>query len=138
MLDRALDFGDVNPFTRPISPPRHLEWPVAVFRVTLPMIRGRSGRVSNPFENVIYALLELTGGLDEQSLAAKTCLPIDMVRNVLHRLKDNEEIDANCRVIDLGRKSYLQNKQELTYGTAMVFKELVSGRLLPFLHVVKD
>jgi len=138
MLDRALDFGDVNPFTRPIAPPFHLEWPVAVFRVTLPMIRGRSGRVSNPFENVIYALLELTSGLDEQSLAAKTCLPIDMVRNVLNRLKDNEEIDANCRVIDPWRKSYLQNEQELTYGTAMVFKELVSGRLLPFLHVFKD
>ena len=138
MLDRALDFGAVNPFTRPIAPPFHLEWPVAVFRVTLPMIRGRSGRVSNPFENVIYALLESTGGLDEQSLAAKTCLPIDMVRNVILRLKDNEEIDANCRVVDLGRKSYSQNKQESTYGTAMVFKELVSGRLLPFLHVVKD
>ena len=138
MLDQALDFGDVNPFTRPIAPPFHLEWPVAMFRVTLPMIRGRSGRVSNPFENVIYALLESTGGLDEQSLAAKTCLPIDMVRNVIHRLKDNEEIDANCRVVDLGRRSYLQNKQELTYGAAMVFKELVSGRLLPFLHVVKD
>lgn len=61
-----------------------------------------------------------------------------MVRNVILRLKDNEEIDANCRVVDLGRKSYSQNKQELTYGTAMVFKELVSGRLLPFLHVVKD
>ena len=44
---KLLDYGQSNPFGATIGRPRNLAWPVAAYRVTLPMISDDDGL--NPF-----------------------------------------------------------------------------------------
>lgn len=93
MAVRTLDIAVGSPFKRSVGTPRDLAWPVSAFRVTLPRIGGNRSDDLNAFESVVLGLLQVSGPIDANVLAEKTCLPIDMIRQVLARLQD-------CRYID--------------------------------------
>jgi len=97
----------------------------------------KSGRRQlNPFERVILSMIDAVGGLDELALADETCIPVDLVRSVVLRLRDRGLIDSDNRIIDRQRRTWEGHEREVVYTSALVFRELVGGEVLPFVHVL--
>ena len=65
---KLLDYGKPAPFGGIIGRPRHLAWPVNVYRVTLPRVLD-DGDGLNAFERVILKLLETVGLMNADALA---------------------------------------------------------------------
>lgn len=136
MAARTLDYGTNNPFSGVFGRPRNLAWPVHAYRVTIPAsLKSRQGQL-NPFERVILGMIDAVGGLDESMLAEETCIPVDLVRSVVLRLRDRGLIDSDNRVIDRQRRRWESDAREDVYTSALVFRELVGGDVLPFVHVL--
>lgn len=138
MSVRTLDLSVVNPFKRPVGTPRDLAWPVSVFRVTLPRIGDKKVGDLNAFESVILGLLQVSGPIEENLLAAKTCLPIDMIRMVLARLQDLGFVDRDRKVQRSSQSVGSDSFTTVSSTVAIVFRERVSGQLLPYLHLIRD
>lgn len=134
MALKLLDFGKPNPFAGIFGRPRNLGWPVQAFRVTIPTT-GVGGDSLNAFERVILAVIEATDGHDVDALSSETCIPIDLVRTVLLRLRDRNLIDEDNMV---KRPGGIESSRNEMYTTAVVFRELVGGKLLPYLHLLDD
>lgn len=135
---KVLDYGKRTPFRSTIGRPRHLAWPVDAYRVTLPDT-SQNGDDVNPFETVILKLLAALGPLDAIALSSETCIPIDLVKGVLLRLIDKGFIDDRHAIRDLGRDSPAEEQDVApVFVTAVLFRELVAGKLLPFIHRVDD
>lgn len=138
MSVRTLDLPIGSPFKRSVAPPRDLAWPVSAFRITLPRVNGSSDHGLNAFESVILGLLQVSGPVEENSLADKTCLPIDMVRLVVARLQDRGYINRD-RIVQRASRSVGQDPSTtVSSAVAIVFRERVSGQLLPYLHLIRD
>lgn len=138
MAVRTLDIAVGSPFKRSVGTPRDLAWPVSAFRVTLPRIGGNRSDDLNAFESVVLGLLQVSGPIDANVLAEKTCLPIDMIRQVLARLQDRRYIDRD-RKVQLASQSVGGDPfTTVSTAVAMVFREHVSGQLLPHLHLIRD
>lgn len=136
MQVRYLDFGDVTPKAGIIGAARHLEWPVNGYRVSLP--RNISDEDSlNPFERVVLGIMRATRIRDVNSISAKTCLEPDFVEGVLLRLRDKALLDEQNRITDTGKEK-LDDEGGLELRTAWLFRELVSGKLLPFIHLPQN
>lgn len=134
MSTRTLDFGDNSPYFAIVGRPRHLAWPVLAYRITVPTTaKGDRDRL-NPFEVVVLDIIDSMGSLDIDSLATETCLPVDLVRNVAFRLRDRGLIDGDNMIIDAQRRTWAADRSEEAYTSALAFRELVEGRLLPYLH----
>lgn len=133
---KLLDYGKLNPFGDTIGKPRHLAWPVNVYRVTLPKASG-NGDSLNPFERVILKLLHAVGAMDAGALADETCIPHDLVKSILLRLQDKTLINEHNALIEQEHDN-IESKEEETpvFVTALLFRELATGKLLPFLHVL--
>ena len=86
---KLLDYGKPAPFGGIIGRPRHLAWPVNVYRVTLPRVLD-DGDGLNAFERVILKLLETVGLMNADALADETRIPVDLVKSVLLRLQDKD------------------------------------------------
>lgn len=135
---KLLDYGKLNPFGEIIGRPRHLEWPVSAYRVTLPRPSG-DGDDLNPFERVILKLLDVLGVIEDHELADETRLPLDLVRSILLRLQDKGLIDGSNAVLEQERDhENSENAKAPLFVTALVFRELVSGKHLPFVHWLDD
>ena len=130
---RLLDYGKPAPFGATIGRPRHLAWPLNAFRVTLPRVLD-DGNGLNAFERVILKLLNAAGRMDADALAAETRIPLDLVKSVLLRLQDKRLIDEHYAVIERQR----EDERAPVFVTALVFRELATGRILPFLHRLDD
>lgn len=126
---KILDYGKPAPFGRIIGRPRHLAWPVHAYRVTLPSIFD-NGDGLNAFERVILKLLGTVGLMDAEVLADETRIPLDLVKSVLLRLKDKGLIDENHSIIEQEH----DDAHPTEFVTALLFRELASGKILPFLH----
>lgn len=138
MTTRTLDLSRKGTFSGIFGRPRTLAWPVHAYRITIPA-RSRTERENlNPFERVIVNLLSVVGGMDEGALARETCIPIDLVRNVILRLRDRGIIDEDNRLKDAQRSASREQAREEQYVTALVFRELVGGRVLPFVTRLDD
>jgi hypothetical protein len=124
-----LDYGKPNPFSSIIGKPRRLAWPVNTYRVTLPRVLD-DGDDLNAFERVILKLLEAVGVMDADALADETRIPLDLVKSVLLRLQDKDLIDEHNAVIE--REP--EEERATVFVTARVFRELATGKILPFLH----
>jgi hypothetical protein len=136
---RLLDFGAFDPFLSTIGRPRTLAWPVQVHRVTLPITSTAGHGYLNPFERVILKIIDVVGDLDEDQLAAETCIPVDLVRSVICRLQDRGLVDSANAIVDARRKIWEPDApEEVDYQSALAFRELVGGRLIPFLQVLDD
>lgn len=133
---RLLDFGEVNPFSSIIGRPRNLAWPVQVHRVTLPITSTAGLGYLNPFERVILKVIDAVGDLDELQLSSETCIPVDLVRSVVCRLQDRGLVDGDNAIVDGRRNLWDHDSLEVEYQGALAFRELVSGRLIPFLQVL--
>jgi len=133
-----LDFGNPNPFGETIGKPRHLAWPVNVYRVTLPT-PSEHGERMNAFELVILKLIDAGGLRDAKELAQETCLPKDLVQCALLRLQDHGYLDESYQIIKQEKDILAgddRNPQE--FITACVFRELATGKILPHLHFMQD
>lgn len=138
MSIRTLDYGDSNPFSGVIGRPRHLAWPVHAYRITIPATRSTGRDLLNPFERVILNIIDAVGGLDENALTEETCIPVDLVRTVILRLRDKGLINEDNLIIDKNRRSWEEEIREESYTSALAFRELVGGRLLPFAQILDD
>jgi hypothetical protein len=135
---KLLDYGKPNPFGDIIGRPRNLAWPVSAYRVTLPRPSG-DGDDLNSFERVILKLLDVLGAVEDHELADETRLPLDLVRSILLRLQDKELIDGSNVVIEQERDhENSKNAKVPMFVTALVFRELVTGKHLPFVHWLGD
>jgi len=135
---KVLDYGKRNPFRSTIGRPRYLAWPVNAYRVTLPD-KSSNGDGINPFERVILKLLTALGPLDAIALSHATCIPIDLVKGVLLRLIDKRFINDHHAICDLEHVSPGEREDvSPVFVTAVLFRELVTGKILPFIHRVDD
>jgi len=135
---RLLDYGKPAPFDGIIGVSRHLAWPVNAFRVTLPRVLD-DGDGLNAFERVVLKLLEVVGVMDADALADETRIPLDLVKGVLLRLQDKGFIDEYKAIIKQERNEGLYEEgNSPVFVTALLFRELVTGKILPFLHQLDD
>lgn len=136
MATRTLDYGKNTPFSGVFGRPRNLSWPVHAYRITIPATVNRGQSQLNPFERVVLSMIDAVGGLDEKVLADETCIPFDLVRSVVLRLRDRGLIDSDNRVIDRHRRKWEGVQGDDVYTSALVFRELVGGEVLPFVHIL--
>lgn len=135
---KLLDYGDPKPFTDIIGRPRWLAWPTDAYRVTLPKVAD-DGQGLNPFERVIFQLLTAAGPMSADTLAYDTCIPSDLVQCILLRLRDKALIDEHGKVVsDVNEDGSHHFLRQPEFITALLFRELSSGKFLPFLHVLNE
>ena len=110
---------------------RDLAWPCAAYRVTVPV---RPTRRLNVFEDTVLKLLA-GARMDERILSDMTCLDGSLIRLVCCRLRDLGLISDYNEVEELGH-TYLTESEENPhdYEVRVVFRELVSGALLPVVY----
>jgi len=122
-----------HPFSEIIGRPKNLAWPVEAWRVTLPK-REKSDDI-NMFERVILKIIDACGIREADELAQEICIPVDLVKSVLFRLKDKGFIDENNEIVNQGRDKWMaEEEKEPVSITAILFRELATGKILPFLH----
>jgi len=135
---KLLDYGRPKPFGETIGRPSRLAWPVNAYRVTLPKASD-DGDGLNPFERVILKLLDAVGAMDRGALADETRIPLDLVKSILLRLQDKALIDEHNAIIEQEHdNSESEEEKAPVFVTAVLFRELATGKLLPFLHVLDD
>lgn len=137
MQIRCLDFGNVIPKAGILGPARHLVWPVDGYRVSLPRTIDDVNGL-NPFERVVLEIMRLDHLRDPKRVAEEVCLESDFVEGVLLRLQDKGFIDEQNRVTEEGFVKLNSASGGLELRTAWVFRELVSGKLLPFFYMPRD
>ena len=133
MAIKFIDLGDVSPSTGYIAKPRYLGWPVDAYRVTLPYFSGNADDSLNPFERVVLRIIEAERVYDEQALSEITCMPPDLVRSVLLRLRDKGEIDQRNRIASGGSRYGSSRSANIKFRTAWVFRETIGGNVLPYI-----
>jgi len=135
---KLLDYGRPKPFGETIGRPSRLAWPVNAYRVTLPKASD-DGDGLNPFERVILKLLDAVGAMGARALADETRIPPDLVKGILLRLRDRALIDEHNVILKRrGDNHEGQEEKVPVFVTALLFRELVTGKILPFLHLLDD
>jgi hypothetical protein len=131
---KLLDYGTPNPFGGIVGKVRHLAWPVNAYRVTLPKVSD-DGDSLNPFERVILKIIDVGCTREPDVLSRDTCIPLDLVKSVLLRLRDKGIIDEH----NLIQKDWVsRDKKPPSFVTVLLFRELATGKILPFLHWLSD
>lgn len=111
---------------------------VNAYRVTLPKT-PKDGDGLNPFERVILKLLDAVGVMDARTLADETRIHPDLVKSILLRLQDKALIDDHNAIIEQEcDDSEGWEYHAPAFGTALLFRELATGKILPFLHWIDD
>jgi hypothetical protein len=134
---RVLDLGTQVLVDGLIGKPRNLAWPVHAFRLTLPTQRA-GGNSLDPFERVILQLIEIGGFQGEQTLADEACLPSPLVRSVLTKLRTREILDKTNQIAKHLDITPTTKDQPIDCATAIVFRELIGGKLIPYIYVVSE
>lgn len=158
MRPRLLDFG-VSAASGAIGTRvlANLRWPADAFRVTFPS-RPDADSETNAFERLFLKLLLCGASRSIEGLLEASCFPhdpdpkekekdlTDLVRTIVQQLQDKGYIDNALRPdqealrglgLDIGEET--QTKEDpTTFGTALVFRDCFSGRLLPYIHILSD
>ena len=127
---------------------RYLGWPVDAYRIFVPVLKDDPlGGKFNPFERIIIAQLSVEDPLvnSDTALADHICLPQDFVHDILLKLEGagivqegeyrlNEKIKAV--ILDSEDKAKEDAPEEMLTG--FVFRDAVTGRILPHIMIVKD
>ena len=138
MALKLLDYDISVPFGGIIGKARHLAWPVSAYRVTLPRTPDSGDRL-NPFERVVLKLLNEIGTMDARTLADVTRIPLDLINSILLRLQDKALIDEHNSIIEHERNRTASELETTpVFVTALLFRELATGKVLPFLHWLND
>lgn len=135
---KLLGYDKPYPFGEIIGKQRNLAWPVNAYRVTLPRTSNDVDGL-NIFERVILKLLNAVGVMDASALADETRIPLDLVKSILLRLQDRTLIDEHYAIIEQEHDNS-ENVEEKApvFVTALLFRELATGKILPFLHWLDD
>lgn len=133
---KLLDYGKPDPFGATVGRRRNLSWPVDAYRITLPK-PDQDCLSLNPFEQVILSLLAL-GNMTSQALAEETCIPRDLVESILLRLRDRGLIDDFNNVLEASGSNAASETDTPAFVTALLFRELVSGQVLPFMPLLEQ
>lgn len=135
---KLLDYGCPGPFGETVGGQRKLAWPVNAHRVTLPKpTDDRDG--FNPFERVVLKMIDATGVREAEALARETCIPFALVQCVLLRLRDKAFIDEHNGIIEQRRHNWADREERpSSFVTALLFRELATGKILPFLHLLDE
>jgi len=132
---KVLDYGKSYPFGETIGKPRNLAWPVNAYRVTLPK-PDDDDRI-NIFERVILKIIDACDIRETEELAREVCIPSELVKCILLRMKDKGLIDENNEICKQSRHIWTKEKEPV-YITALAFRELATGKILPFLHLLDN
>lgn len=81
-------------------------------------------------------MIEAVGGQDVKVLSEETCIPVDLVRSILLRLRDRGLIDVDNQIPSRQRRRRTDEQLDDVYTSAFVFREMVGGGVLPFVHVL--
>ena len=141
MKPRILDFGSSpelsGTFSRMLA---KVYWPADAFRVTFPLPVDATAEI-NIFERLILRLLELGITRTEEALSKEACLDKDLVRTVVRQLQDKGFVDEYLRPdAKVLQKLNVASEHSgvATFATAVVFRERLRGKLLPYIHIVTD
>lgn len=135
---KLLDYGRPHPFGEIVGKKWNLAWPVNAYRITLPKATGNDDGL-NPFEHVILKLLDAVGAMDASELAEVTRIPQDLVKGIILRLRDKALIDEHNAIIEQEYDNSESEKEKApVFVTALLFRELATGKILPFLHWLDD
>lgn len=141
--------GDKLPFGGTMGNPRDIGWPVLAYRVTMPM-PGLHRDDENPIRKLVEKLLlahwkpeqEIVNEGGESLTVEKTTgLPWDIVRCTLLRFQDGGIIDEYYELTNFGKHKLTpdaddreQIEEEEKICTALVFREMIGGTVLPFVQ----
>lgn len=145
MALKVPSFGPAQSFGSIVGEPKDLLWPVVAYRITLPKrVRNKDddGENLNAFEKVVLGIIDAGDGYEysEEELSAETCLPSAFLRGVISRLYDRGFIDEHNLIIAQKKSSWKDelSKDNVRYVAAIVYRELVTGKLLPVLQITGD
>lgn len=110
-------------------------WPCHAFNISIPQ-KKKSGL--NVFEVTVLKITEIESG-DTEKIALLTCLKKELVAFIQNRLNQLDLLNDRYDLSEQGREllNEWQNKSDgnLEYTVATVFVDLLSGKLLPYVHV---
>ena len=135
---KLLDYGRINPWGPIAGNPAKIAWPVNGYRITLPQVQ-RQNNLVNPFEKLILNFIDADCQMTEATMADETCLPQNLIHGIIMRLQENGYLDEHGQIIAEKKTDWsgeLSISSE-TYVTAMIFQELVTGAILPFVHFIQ-
>lgn len=111
-------------------------WPCHAFSITIPQ-KKKSGL--NVFEETVLKITEIESG-DTGKIALLTCMEKELVAFIQNRLNQLGYLNDHYELSENGKKlleSWCSNKDEssVEYVAATVFVDLLSGKLLPYIHL---
>lgn len=126
----------------------YLGWPVDAYRIFVPTIREDPlGARFNPFERIVIAQLSMEDPLvnSDAALAEHVCLPQDFIHDILLKLegrgivKDGEyRLAEKVKAVLLESEGKAQENAPEELETAFVFRDAVTGRMLPNVMIVEN
>lgn len=102
-------------------------WPCSVLSVTMGKVSG--GEI-NAFERAVLRLAGI-GIIQTEQLLDILCLEKDFLRFWVERLKQTDYLQSSGELSDKGR-TYIQGGKNIGFQTVFVYREDLSGAILPF------
>lgn len=135
---KLLDYGRINPWGPVAGNPINIAWPVNGYRITLPQVQKRNNLV-NPFETLILNFIDADCQMTEAMLAEETCLSQNLIHGIILRLQENGYLDEHGQIVAEKKSEWLGELSIASenYVTAMIFQELITGTILPFVHFIQ-
>lgn len=136
-MKKVFDFNvGILPFNV-IGRPREIGWPCEMIRLTLPRGTREMSEKFNALELCVLKLLACSR-YEPQDLVDETCLPKDLIEIILLRLFDCGKIDEHYNVKQetlaaIEKNDAQSNADPADYETCVVFRECISGKILPML-----
>ena len=139
MQMKLLDYGRIYPFGPIAGSPRKIAWPVNSYRITLPQ-NNKGNSLVNPFEILILRFIDADPQITEEALSEETCLPQALVHGIIIRLQEHWFLDESRKIVDSRKFQWSEPRIVSTenYVTAVVFQELIEGKILPYIHFISD
>lgn len=141
------------PFGGTMGKPRDIGWPVIAYRVTMPM-PGLNQADVNPIQRLVVELLrahwkpekgEVIEDDERLTIEETTGLPWDIVRCTLLKIQDKGLIDEYYELTNSGKSQLepdadekAQAEEDEKICTALVFREMIGGTVLPFVQVLTN
>lgn len=139
MQMKLLDYGRIYPFGPIAGSPRKIAWPANSYRITLPQ-NDKGNPLVNPFEILILRFLDADPQITEEALSEETCLPQALVHGIIIRLQEHGFLDESRKIVDSKKSQWSESLIVSTenYVTAVVFQELIEGKVLPYIHFISN
>lgn len=118
-----------------IAVERNILWPCYVFTISIPEKKKKG---LNIFEETILKLTDIELG-DAEQLAETTCLDIEIVMFIQSRLSQLGLISKHFELTQHGKEILCEwekkSSKDREYISAKIFFDVLSGNVLPYIHV---